>query len=100
MKKILDLITEEVKAAFLACGYDEKYAKVTLSNRPDLCEYQCNGALAAVKEYKKAPLVIAEEIAEKLKESKIFSSVDAVKPGFLNIKLKPEFAADFMNGKK
>lgn len=98
MKKILDLITEEVKAAFLACGYDEKYAKVTLSNRPDLCEYQCNGALAAVKEYKKAPLVIAEEIAEKLKESKIFSSVDAVKPGFLNIKLKPEFAADFMNG--
>ena len=78
MKKVLDLITEEVKGAFLACGYDEKYAKVTLSNRPDLCEYQCNGALAAVKEYKKAPLVIAEEIAGKLQESKIFSSVEAV----------------------
>ena len=98
MKKVLDLITEEVKGAFLACGYDEKYAKVTLSNRPDLCEYQCNGALAAVKEYKKAPLVIAEEIAGKLQESKIFSSVEAVKPGFLNLKLTAEFVADFMNG--
>ena len=98
MKKILDLITEEVKEAFLACGYDEKYAKVTLSNRPDLCEYQCNGALAAVKEYKKAPLVIAEEIAGKLQESEIFSSVEAVKPGFLNLKLTAEFVADFMNG--
>ena len=98
MKKILDLITEEVKEAFLACGYDEKYAKVTLSNRPDLCEYQCNGALAAVKEYKKAPLVIAGEIAGKLQESEIFSSVEAVKPGFLNLKLTAEFVADFMNG--
>ena len=98
MKKVLDLITEEVKGAFLACGYDEKYAKVTLSNRPDLCEYQCNGALAAVKEYKKAPLVIAEEIAGKLQESEIFSSVEAVKPGFLNLKLTAEFVADFMNG--
>lgn len=98
MKKVLDLITEEVKGAFLACGYDEKYAKVTLSNRPDLCEYQCNGALAAVKEYKKAPLVIAGEIAEKLQESEIFSSVEAVKPGFLNLKLTAEFVADFMNG--
>lgn len=98
MNKILDFITEEVKAAFLACGYEEKYARVTLSNRPDLCEYQCNGALAAVKQYKKAPLIIAEEIAEKLKNSKIFSSVEAVKPGFLNMKLAPEYVADFMNG--
>ena len=52
MKKILDLITDEVTKAFTECGYDAKYAKVTLSNRPDLCEYQCNGAMAAAKEYK------------------------------------------------
>ena len=56
MKKILDLITDEVTKAFTECGYDAKYAKVTLSNRPDLCEYQCNGAMAAAKEYKKAPV--------------------------------------------
>ena len=98
MKKILDMITDEVKAAFTACGYDEKYAKVTLSNRPDLCEYQCNGAMAAVKEYKKAPLVIAEEIAAKLKENAVFSMAEAVKPGFLNLKLCDAFVAEFMNG--
>ena len=47
MKKILDFITEEMKKAFVESGYEESYAKVTLSNRPDLCEYQCNGAMAA-----------------------------------------------------
>ena len=56
MKKILEIITEEIAAAFKAAGYDEKYAKVTLSNRPDLCEYQCNGAMTAAKEYHKAPI--------------------------------------------
>lgn len=98
MKKILDMITDEVKTAFTACGYDEKYAKVTLSNRPDLCEYQCNGAMAAVKEYKKPPLVIAEEVAAKLKENPVFSMAEAVKPGFLNLKLCDAFVAEYMNG--
>lgn len=97
MKKILDRITDEVKTAFTACGYDEKYAKVTLSNRPDLCEYQCNGAMAAVREYKKAPLIIAEEVAAKLKENPVFSMAEAVKPGFLNLKLCDAFVAEFMN---
>lgn len=97
MKKILDRITDEVKTAFIACGYDEKYAKVTLSNRPDLCEYQCNGAMAAVREYKKAPLIIAEEVAAKLKENPVFSMAEAVKPGFLNLKLCDAFVAELMN---
>ena len=82
MKKILDLITEEVTRAFAECGYQEKYAKVTLSNRPDLCEYQCNGALAAAKEYKKAPFLIADEVAAKLSGNPMFSAAESVKPGF------------------
>lgn len=98
MKKILDLITEEVTAAFQKCGLDEKYAKVTLSNRPDLCEYQCNGALAAAKAYKKAPIMIAEEVAEKLQGSSVLASVEAVKPGFLNMKLSAEYLSDYLNG--
>ena len=53
MKKILDLLSAEVAKAFAAAGYDEKYARVSISNRPDLCEYQCNGAMAAAKEYHK-----------------------------------------------
>ena len=66
MKKIVDLIIEELKPAFTGCGYDEKFIRVTLSNRPDLCEYQCNGAMAAAKAYKKKPINIANELVEQL----------------------------------
>ena len=96
MKKILDLISEEVTKAFVECGYDPKYGKVTLSNRPDLCEYQCNGAMAAAKEYKKAPFMIADEVAAKLAEDPMFAMVDSVKPGFLNLKLDGAFLADYV----
>ena len=91
MKKILDLITAEITQAFVDCGYDAKYGKVTLSNRPDLCEYQCNGAMAAAKEYKKAPFMIAE-----LAEASMFSMTESVKPGFLNLKLDEAFLASYV----
>ena len=96
MKKILDLITYEVTKAFTECGYDAKYAKVTLSNRPDLCEYQCNGAMAAVKEYKKAPFMIADEVVEKLAANPIFAMAESVKPGFLNLKIDEAYLADYV----
>ena len=93
MKKILDHITEEMKQAFDACGYDASYAKVTLSNRPDLCEYQCNGAMAAAKAYKKKPIDIANDVVEKLQGSRVFEEVNAVMPGFINLKIGNEFLA-------
>lgn len=62
MKTIIELITDELKSVFTECGYDESYARVTVSNRPDLCEFQCNGAMAAAKAYKKAPFMIADDI--------------------------------------
>ena len=96
MEKILDLITAEVTKAFTECGYDAKYGKVTLSNRPDLCEYQCNGAMAAAKEYKKAPFLIADEIAAKLSGNSMFASAESVKPGFLNLKLDPVYLAGYL----
>lgn len=96
MKKILDLITAEITQAFVDCGYDAKYGKVTLSNRPDLCEYQCNGAMAAAKEYKKAPFMIADEVAAKLAEASMFSMAESVKPGFLNLKLDETFLASYV----
>lgn len=96
MEKILDLITSEVEQIFVECGYDKKYAKVTLSNRPDLCEYQCNGALAAAKEYKKAPFLIADEIAAKLSDNGMFSMAESVKPGFLNLKLDEGYLAGYL----
>ena len=97
MKKILDIISAEVMSAFEEAGYEAGYGKVNLSNRPDLCEYQCNGALALAKQYKKAPIMIANDIAAILAESKILSSVEAVAPGFLNLKVSAEFLAGYLN---
>ena len=97
MKKLLDLISEEVTKAFVECGYDEKYGRVTLSNRPDLCEYQCNGAMAAAKEYKCAPFMISDKIAEMLSGNEMFAMVESVKPGFLNLKINENYLAKYMN---
>ena len=97
MKKIIDYITEELADAFEKAGYDRAYGKVTLSNRPDLCEYQCNGAMAGAKAYKKAPFMIAEDVVALLKDSACMEEVEVVKPGFINIRLKKAFVADYLN---
>ncbi len=98
MKKILDLIVAEMEFAFAACGYEESYAKVVLSNRPDLCEYQCNGAMAAAKAYRKKPIDIAGGVVEKLAGNPMFAEVNAVMPGFINLRLDKQYLADYMNG--
>ena len=97
MKQIIELIELEIAKAFEQAGYGKELAKVTISNRPDLCEYQCNGAMAAAKEYKKAPIMIAEEVVAQLKDNTMFESVEAVKPGFLNLKLNNEFVASYIS---
>ncbi|MBO4375079.1 MAG: arginine--tRNA ligase [Lachnospiraceae bacterium] len=96
MKKLLDILTNEMARAFESAGYDEKYAKVTVSNRPDLCQFQCNGAMAAVKEYKKAPLMIAQDVVEKLSGSACFKKAEAVKPGFINLDLDDAALRDYI----
>ena len=100
MKTIIELITEEVKQAFVQKGFEERFGIVTISNRPDLCQYQCNGALAAAKQYKTAPIKIAQEITESLQVSKNFKVVTAIMPGFINITLSDEFLADYLNQMK
>ncbi len=96
MKKLLDLISEEMGRAFEAAGYGNELGRATLSNRPDLCEYQCNGAMAGAKVYKKAPIVIAQDVAARLSESRVFSEVNAVPPGFLNLKVKEGFLTEYI----
>ena len=98
MKKIIDLIEAEVVKAFEAAEVDTKFAKVSLSNRPDLCEYQCNGAMAAAKQYRTAPIMIANAVVEKLQESECFAEVTAVNPGFINMKIAPAFLSNYLNG--
>lgn len=97
MKKILDCITEAIRPAFAAGGYEESYARATLSNRPDLCEYQCNGAMTAAKSYHKKPIDIAGEVADALSSNPMFSQVTVVAPGFINLRLDEGYLADYMN---
>ena len=95
MEKILDIISSKMQQAFRDAGYEASYGRVTVSNRPDLCEYQCNGALAAAKQYKCAPIQIANAVAEKLPADD-FSMIDAVMPGFINLKLSDSFLQSYL----
>ena len=95
MEKILDIITGKVERAFAEAGFDAAFGRVTVSNRPDLCEYQCNGALAAAKQYKRAPIQIANEVISKL-DAADYDLVEAVMPGFINLKLSGAFLARYL----
>ena len=97
MKKVIEILQEELSAAFEKAGYDKKYAKVGVSNRPDLCQYQCNGALAAAKEYHKAPIQMANEVVELLNGSDSFKEIVAQAPGFINMTVSDKFLADYIN---
>ena len=97
MKKVIEILQEELSTAFEKAGYDKKYAKVGVSNRPDLCQYQCNGALAAAKEYHKAPIQMANEVVELLNGSDSFKEIVAQAPGFINMTVSDKFLADYIN---
>ena len=95
MEKILNIITEKMRSAFVAAGYEASFGRVNVSNRPDLCEYQCNGALAAAKQYKCAPIQIAKAVVEQLDASD-YDLVEAVMPGFINLKLSGSFLQKYL----
>lgn len=97
MKEIILVLQEKIEEAFEACGYNKKYGRVINSNRPDLCEFQCDGALMAAKEYKKAPFIIANEVVEKCKNNREFEKIEVVKPGFININISSDFLTDYCN---
>lgn len=97
MEKITQILTNAVSDAFEACGYDRALGAVTVSDRMDLCQFQCNGAFAGAKLYKKAPFILADEVAAKLSEDSRFAKVEAVKPGFLNLTLADEYLLSYVN---
>ena len=97
MEKLITILQSKIEKAFKQSGYDEEFGKVINSNRPDLCEFQCDGALAAAKKYKKAPFIIAEEIVEKCKECEEFEKIEVIKPGFININISKEFLTKYCN---
>lgn len=97
MNKFLDLISEQLQSAFEAAGYPSEKITATISNRPDLCEYQCNGAMALAKQVHQAPMEIAEAVAAKLAGNPDFELAEAVKPGFINLKVTGAFLADYVS---
>ncbi len=96
MKNILEQLSENVGKAFEEAGYKKEAGRVSVSNRPDLCEYQCNGAMSLAKEFKCAPIAIANAVTEILKNDPAFEKVEAVMPGFINMNISSEFLADYI----
>ena len=86
-----DILTDKVKEAFTIAGYDGENAYVSVSGRPDLCQYQCNACLPLAKTYKEKPMDIAGKVADVLSAEDCFESVVACPPGFLNIIVKDEY---------
>ena len=95
MEKLIDKLSAAVSAAFAAAGYDPACGKVTVSNRPDLCEFQCNGAMPAAKSAHKAPILIANDVVAQLGGCEFFASAEAVAPGFINLRVAPGALADY-----
>ena len=96
MKLVTELLSNIFKTAFSKCGYDEALGQVVVSNRLDLCQFQCNGALAGAKQYKKSPLLIAKEVSAIIPENEMIASLEVVAPGFINITLKDEFLMNYV----
>ena len=97
MKQFIELLNETVGAAFEKAGFDRELGRVSVSNRPDLCEYQCNGAMSGAKLYHKKPIEIAEAVAAELSNSDVFEKVSAVMPGFLNLDISARYISDYVS---
>ena len=93
MKNVIEILKEKMEDGFEKAGYDKKYGLVSLSNRPDLCQYQCNGAMAAAREYKKAPIRIAGDVVAVLQGESLFEKIETVNPGFINITVSGDLLA-------
>lgn len=94
MSSLKAQLTTIVSDAFAASGYDRQYGEVTLSNRPDLAQFQCNGALAAAKKYGRQPRQLGEEVAQRLQALPIFQSVSLAGPGFINLTVTDAFLTE------
>ena len=97
MKQFIELLNDTVGAAFEKAGFDRELGRVSVSNRPDLCEYQCNGAMSGAKLYHKKPIEIAEAVATELSNSDVFEKVSAVMPGFLNLDISARYISDYVS---
>ncbi|MEM9898923.1 MAG: arginine--tRNA ligase, partial [Pseudomonadota bacterium] len=85
MKTIQEALNPLLEEAFDACGFDPKVGIARAADRPDLADFQCNGALALGKALKRNPREVAAEVAERLEAVDAFESVSIAGPGFINL---------------
>lgn len=93
----IDEIELKIKGAMMQVGYDIDYVTLNPSNRPDLGDYQYNGAMALAKTYHDNPMNIANKIISIIKDFPEFKEISVANPGFINITLSDEFLIDFAN---
>ena len=96
MKSLINCLEAKVQLVFEACGYKKEYGVLTYSNRPELCQFQCNGALAAAKAYRKIPFEIGKEVITLLEQENCFKQVECVMPGFINLSVSDEYLVDYL----
>ncbi len=84
---ILASLTQKVSEAFAVAGHEARFGEVRVSDRPDLAQFQCNGALAAAKAAGTSPRAVAESVAGVLRTDPTFASVTLAGPGFINLTL-------------
>ena len=93
---LLSKLSDILGQAFESEGLDRVFGRVVVSDRPDLAQFQCNGALAAAKAAKKNPRAVAEAIVTKLKDDRVFAKIDIAGPGFINLTLADNYLAAYI----
>ena len=91
------IINTKLAEVFNSLQLNPQYAVVKVSDRPDLSDFQCNGALALAKSEKKNPREIATQIAAKLQEDPDFSKISVDGPGFLNLSINNSLIAKVLD---
>lgn len=98
---LTDILSSLLKQGFAHAGYDSKFGDVVKSQRPDLCQFQCNGAMSASKLYKKAPFLICDEVVAAVLSfedaTHVIANIETIKPGFINITIKDTFLTGYIN---
>lgn len=97
MSSLAEKLSEIVGQAFASLGLPAEMGGVRVSDRPDLAQFQCNGAMSAAKQAKKNPREVAQSIVDVLSQNPIFSKIEIAGPGFINLNLTDDFIAAHVN---
>jgi arginyl-tRNA synthetase len=97
LKTIIDELTGLLAKAFEECGYDPALGQVITANRPDLCDYQCDGALKGARKHRAAPMLVAGSVVRRLADNSFFAEISVAAPGFINLTLSDSKIIDRAN---